>query len=109
MRANRAQPLRWAFEPDSPRNLVVHGPYRWVRHPFYLSYMLSWIAPAIAAAQLWLLIPGAVMFVLYWRASAREERDFLDSPIGRQYRSYQERAGRFWPKPRLHRRDLTIH
>jgi protein-S-isoprenylcysteine O-methyltransferase Ste14 len=98
VQANRAQPLNWAFEPDKPRHLTAAGPYRWVRHPFYLSYMLCWVAPALATASLALLIPGTVMFILYWRASSREEDNFLNSPIAPQYRSYQAQAGRFWPK-----------
>jgi protein-S-isoprenylcysteine O-methyltransferase Ste14 len=98
VRANRRRPLNWAFEPDKPSHLIVTGPYRWVRHPFYLSYMLCWVAPAVACAAPALLLPGAVMLILYWRASSREESNFLNSPIAPQYRSYQDQAGRFWPK-----------
>ena len=98
IQANRAQPLHWAFESDKPRHLVAIGPYRWIRHPFYLSYSLCWVAPALATKYLPLFLPVCVMLVLYWRASSREERGFLSSPFAEEYRQYQTQAGRFWPK-----------
>ncbi len=98
IRANRAHPLSWAFEREEPIHLVASGPYRWVRHPFYLSYMLCWLAPPIATANLWLLIPLVAMFPLYWRAALAEENAFLQSPLGSRYREYQWNTGRFWPR-----------
>ena len=31
--------------------LVTHGPYRWVRHPFYLAFAIAVIANALVTAQ----------------------------------------------------------
>lgn len=98
IRANRNRPLNFAFEPDSPRHLTAIGPYRWVRHPFYLSYTLCWLAPPLATLSVPLLLPGCVMFILYWNASSREENSFLNSPFADEYRRYKSQAGRFWPK-----------
>ncbi|MEB3300326.1 MAG: isoprenylcysteine carboxylmethyltransferase family protein [Candidatus Sericytochromatia bacterium] len=45
---------QWHREGDAPVELMTHGPYAWVRHPFYTGYMLA----AVAAA---FLMPGWVM------------------------------------------------
>ena len=97
--ANRARPLTWAFEPNQPDHLVSTGPYRWIRHPFYLSYTLCWLGPPIATGKPWLLIPVFVMLLLYWRAASAEEANFLSSPLAPAYREYQSRTGRFLPAP----------
>src|SRR5689334_9556331 len=41
---NKNRPLSAAFSPDIPAHLVDRGPYRFVRHPFYASYLLTWCA-----------------------------------------------------------------
>ena len=38
---NRTEPLSVAFNNDQPGHLIAHGPYRHIRHPFYLSRTCS--------------------------------------------------------------------
>lgn len=95
--ANRARRLTWAFEKDEPVHLVSTGPYRWIRHPFYLSYSLCWLAAPTATSQPWLLLPFFVMGVLYWRSAQEEEKKFLLSSLSAHYQSYRSRTGMFWP------------
>ena len=42
--ASRDRGLHFAFDPDNPVSLVTTGPYRVVRHPFYTSYLIFWVA-----------------------------------------------------------------
>ena len=44
--------------------LVLHGPYRWVRHPFYDSAALLMVAVSLIAANWFLLLTGGLAFVL---------------------------------------------
>src|SRR5262245_51482036 len=44
--------------------LVLHGPYRWIRHPFYDSAALLMIAISLMTANWFLLLTGVLMFVL---------------------------------------------
>jgi protein-S-isoprenylcysteine O-methyltransferase Ste14 len=77
--------------------LVMNGPYRWVRHPFYDSIALWFAACALAAANWFLLAGGsAVMALLVLRTAAEEER--LVARFGESYRSYMKRTGRFLPR-----------
>ena len=77
--------------------LVTHGPYRWVRHPFYDAVALSVTANALVAANWFLLAGGLVTFALIvWRTSREEER--LVARFGDSYRDYMNRTGRFLPR-----------
>jgi protein-S-isoprenylcysteine O-methyltransferase Ste14 len=77
--------------------LVVNGPYRFVRHPFYVALALWMTAFSFIAAN-WFLLGGglAVLALLVIRADAEEER--LVARFGDAYKAYMTRTGRFWPK-----------
>jgi len=94
---NRKKPLSAVCSPDAPGHLVKNGPYRWIRHPFYTSYLLAWAAGLAGSGQGWLLAPTLAMLVLYLRAAVMEERKFARSPLARAYSRYQRRTGRFLP------------
>jgi protein-S-isoprenylcysteine O-methyltransferase Ste14 len=91
------KPLSTAFSPDAPTHLVINGPYRFVRHPLYTSYVLTWIAGCVVAAQWWLLPTALIMMVIYCVASSAEEAKFLRSPLSGDYQRYRFRTGRFLP------------
>lgn len=99
IRANSRRPLSAAFSPDSPLHLVQHGPYRFVRHPFYCSYLLAWTAGFVATGRLWLLPTIAIMLAIYFRAASVEEDKFAHSALAGAYRQYRGRAGMFFPNP----------
>jgi protein-S-isoprenylcysteine O-methyltransferase Ste14 len=106
--SNRKKPLSAAFSPDAPSHLVQHGPYRFIRHPFYTSYLLAWTAGVFAAANLWLIPTVLVMLVIYLRAARFEEAKFSATALGPEYSSYRSSTGLFIPNPFKHfsaRRD----
>jgi protein-S-isoprenylcysteine O-methyltransferase Ste14 len=78
--------------------LVMKGPYRWVRHPFYDAAVVLAVANALAAANWFLLAGGLVSFALIVLRTGREE-DRLIARFGDDYRLYMSRTGRFLPKP----------
>jgi protein-S-isoprenylcysteine O-methyltransferase Ste14 len=96
---NRAQPLSAAFSPDVPRHLVQRGPYRLIRHPFYTSYLLMWLAGVPASGEWWLLATVAIMTGVYVRAALSEERKFSNSPFAGAYDEYRRRTGLLVPNP----------
>jgi protein-S-isoprenylcysteine O-methyltransferase Ste14 len=95
----RRERLSLAFSEDLPMNLYQAGPYRMVRHPFYVSYTLCWLGGVFANAQWFLLITLIVMFALYYRAAKFEEAKFIVSPLRGAYEDYQSKTGMFIPKP----------
>ena len=76
--------------------LVTHGPYRWVRHPFYDCAALLIVASSLIVSNWFLLLTGGLVLVLLVvRTSTEEER--LLARFGDAYRRYAERTGRFLP------------
>ena len=78
--------------------LVVRGPYRWVRHPFYVSAMLLGIGGVLGTASWFLPIVGATFLALLVLRTRIEEQKLIER-FGDAYRDYMERTGRFWPRP----------
>jgi protein-S-isoprenylcysteine O-methyltransferase Ste14 len=89
--------LTAAFSDDTPAELITAGPFRWVRNPFYLSYLLAYTQALLAARSGWAVLPLAWMGVVYGTAVWREERKFLRSELADEYREYARRTGRFIP------------
>jgi protein-S-isoprenylcysteine O-methyltransferase Ste14 len=106
IRVNRARPLSLAFSTDAPDHLVVAGPYAAVRHPFYVSYLLCWVAGVVATRCLPLLATVALMAWVYHRAALQEEAKFAASPLAEAYARYAATTGRYLPRiaPRRGRR-----
>jgi len=97
--ASRKTPPTLAYDNDSPNFLLHHGPYRYVRHPFYLAYVLFWFGTAIAVHGLAAWLAPVIMTALYFDAASREERKFANSELADAYAAYRARAGMFWPRP----------
>ena len=77
--------------------LVMTGPYRWVRHPFYVSFALAVLANSLAMANWFLFVTsGVAVFLLVVRT--RKEEDKLIERFGDAYRQYMEKTGRFLPR-----------
>jgi protein-S-isoprenylcysteine O-methyltransferase Ste14 len=79
--------------------MVSAGPYRWVRHPFYVSVALCVLANGLAAANWFLLLTGSVVVILLVLRTRTEEEKLL-LRFGDSYRTYIEQTGRFLPKLR---------
>jgi protein-S-isoprenylcysteine O-methyltransferase Ste14 len=77
--------------------LVTSGPYRWVRHPFYVAFLLGLTATAIVLANWLVLVVGATAFVLLAIRSRKEEAN-LELRFGDDYRRYRARTGAFLPR-----------
>jgi protein-S-isoprenylcysteine O-methyltransferase Ste14 len=95
--ANLRRPLSAAFSSDLPSHLVLHGPYKLIRHPLYCSYLLCWLAGWVATGRLWLAPTVAVMLVIYLVAAAGEEKKFEQSLLAENYEQYRARTGLFFP------------
>lgn len=99
IRASRRARLRFAFDADNPDSLVTEGPYRYVRHPFYSSYILFWIGWGIASWSVWALVPVVGIIVIYVVAARDEEAKFARTELSAAYAAYRQRTGLFWPLP----------
>ena len=80
--------------------LVTTGPYRWIRHPFYVALALAVVANALAAANWFIFLSGALVFTLLVIRCAKEEENLI-ARFGDQYREYMRHTGRFVPRSLL--------
>jgi len=100
IKASRAARLKMAFDLQNPHGLVTTGPYRYLRHPFYTSYLIFWVGWAVATWSLWSVLPLMVIAVIYVTAALGEERKFSRTAMAADYADYRSRTGFFWPKPK---------
>jgi len=84
-------------EPYRPLGFVTPGPYRHVRHPLYVGWLLAfWSTPRMTAAHLLF----AVMTTAYILVAIRlEERD-LGEVYGEKYLAYQRSVPMLMPRLR---------
>lgn len=95
--SHRIPLARWHQDDDAPVTIVTWGPYRYVRHPFYVSFQITQIAAFILYPHPATLV-GLLYAVLALAITARrEERRLLTSSFGSEYREYMRRTGRFVP------------
>jgi protein-S-isoprenylcysteine O-methyltransferase Ste14 len=84
----------WSFVPKADRGtgLVTTGPYRLVRHPIYLGFVLLATGQALAFGSwpaLMIVLLGIVP-TFTWRARAEEK--LLSRTFGERYAVYQKRT-----------------
>jgi protein-S-isoprenylcysteine O-methyltransferase Ste14 len=78
-------------------SLVTTGPYRWVRHPFYISFLLGMIANSLVMANWFVFAFGLAAFILLAIRSRIEEANLL-ARFGEDYLRYRGRTGAFFPR-----------
>lgn len=77
--------------------LVTRGPYRWVRHPFYVCMALFVLSLGLVSANWFMLAAGVVVFTMLVVRTRIEEEKLL-ARFGEPYAAYLQRTGRFVPK-----------
>ncbi len=77
--------------------LVTTGPYRWVRHPFYVAFALAMLANSLVTANWFVFATGAVVLLLLVIRTSKEEEKLIER-FGDEYRQYMATTGRFWPR-----------
>ncbi len=91
--------LPLAFD-DTPRidGIITTGPWRFVRHPFYVSYILFWAGCAWGTRHMSSLVVLGTLAFIYGYSAIREERALRKSRLGDEYLAYSQSAGFFLPK-----------
>jgi protein-S-isoprenylcysteine O-methyltransferase Ste14 len=77
--------------------LVTHGPYRWVRHPFYVTAALLMAATTVASANALIGLASVLVMGLLAVRTPREEARLV-ARFGPSYENYMATTGRFFPR-----------
>jgi protein-S-isoprenylcysteine O-methyltransferase Ste14 len=83
---------------DPPRELVVHGLYRYVRNPMYLSVTVIVLGEALLTGSRGLLLYWVIWFVLVNLVVLLYEEPGLRRRFGESYEDYTRRVGRWLPR-----------
>jgi protein-S-isoprenylcysteine O-methyltransferase Ste14 len=91
--------LRRAGTSPDPRRpttaLVTEGPYRYTRHPLYLSMATIYAGGALGVNSFWTLALLAAAVVLIDRGPMVREERYLEQKFGDAYRAYKARVRRW--------------
>ena len=87
-----------------PTTMVIRGPFRWVRHPLYLTTLLMiWSYPDLTADRLLFNILFTIWVIT---GTVLEERDLVDT-YGDDYRKYQNTVPMLIPYRNPARLNIT--
>lgn len=84
------------------RGVITNGPYRWTRHPAYLSKNIFWwfatlpflvTSGSVGEAIRNSLLLGVVSAIYYWRARTEEAHLLLEDPKYREYHAWMGEHG----------------
>jgi protein-S-isoprenylcysteine O-methyltransferase Ste14 len=83
---------------EVPPAVCDAGPYRYVRHPFYLSYMVAFLGVAVAFPSF--IVAGVCLLNigLFVYMAIDDERVLLQSSLASDYKNYKLRVGMFLPR-----------
>ncbi|CAN5417863.1 hypothetical protein BH10PLA1_BH10PLA1_18520 [soil metagenome] len=88
---------RMGIDPNETTELIVQGPYAYVRHPISTLSLLLMICTMLILPTPLMLIAGMLhIFFLVWEA--RREETYLCHVHGEPYARYCTNVGRFMPK-----------
>lgn len=77
--------------------LVETGPYRWIRHPIYTAYLMSYVGGGLVSGN-WVLtvVPGTAYAIMIAMRMGEEEK-VMEEQFGQRYIEYKRRTGRLLP------------
>lgn len=82
---------------NKEQTLVTQGPYRWVRHPMYTSFVLLWIGFLLLAANWFIGLTGILAFLWAILVRTPKEEQMMIGRFGEQYITYMQHTGRYLP------------
>ncbi len=77
--------------------LVTSGPYRWIRHPIYTSYLMNYVAGGLLASNLVLTFVPVIFFGLMIINRIPREEAVMQEEFGQDYINLESRTGRLLP------------
>ena len=76
--------------------LIVRGPYAFVRHPIYTGFLAMFLATALLYGRLAGILAVLLVFVSFW-IKLRDEEEIMLKQFPDQYPAYQQRVKRIIP------------
>ena len=78
------------IQTDRGHTVATAGPYRYVRHPGYVGFIVSFLGTSLALGSLWAIIPAGLIACLLVVRTALEDRTLQDELP--DYKDYAQRV-----------------
>lgn len=78
--------------------LAVRGPYRFVRHPYFLGTAFLYFGLAIAGRQPWVMAASILLTALQFRRAVRRDEARWESLLGPRFAEYKARVPALLPR-----------
>ena len=85
------------FSEEGSQGLIDGGVYGLCRHPMYLGVVSLLLGLSLTTFSIAALLISAALFILYDRFTAYEEEGLVEI-LGEEYREYQRRVPKWFPK-----------
>jgi protein-S-isoprenylcysteine O-methyltransferase Ste14 len=82
---------------NADHELVVSGPYRFIRHPIYASMLCMLLGTGLALTPLYLLVIAVALFIAGTEIRVRVEDSLLASRFPDQFREYRAHVAAYIP------------
>ncbi|MEJ2505912.1 MAG: isoprenylcysteine carboxylmethyltransferase family protein [Ignavibacteriaceae bacterium] len=81
-------------------NLIISGPFAYVRNPLYVGNMMLYLGVGIMSWALFPYLQAAafIFFAIQYYSIVSEEENFLKTEFGEDYKKYCENVPRFFPR-----------
>jgi protein-S-isoprenylcysteine O-methyltransferase Ste14 len=91
--------------------VIVAGPFAYVRNPLYVGNFLTYIGIGVMSNALfpWLVIAAAVYFVFQYFQIVLAEEEFLVKEFGEGYIEYKKNVPRFIPRVIPYAHPSQVH
>lgn len=88
---------RMGIDPNEKTQLILNGPYAYVRHPIYgLSQLMVLMTMLILPSPLMIVV--GILHIVFMQWEVSREDIYLVTAHGEPYAKYQQHVGRFIPK-----------
>ncbi len=91
-----------AWSGNTADALCDQGPYAYIRHPIYASYILAFLAVLVAMPTLITLAVLVFNAGLFVHAALSDERGLTSGAFAAEYAQYKKRTGMFLPRIARH-------
>ncbi len=85
---------------DSPEGMSVIGPYKHIRNPFMLGFLLVLWGEAVFLKSVPLMVYALVMSLCIYFWIVAFEEPSLEDRYGEEYRRYKSQVPRWFPSPK---------
>jgi protein-S-isoprenylcysteine O-methyltransferase Ste14 len=91
--------FRPTLEVAPDQELVTTGPYRYVRHPLYLAFLLMLTSTGLLSSNWFIGVVGVLLIASITVVRIPAEETLLSQRFGERYREYRQRTRALLPVP----------